>query len=201
MHKLDLFRPFFTFQARLTLIAALAGAAIATLLLTGSDPEAYGAAEAGGRIGFVDVALVSSLSQSIQANVKEAEAEMKNEQEKIDLLIQRYRISRAELDARRSVLSEAEFTNSQKNVRDIQDEIELRQLEVNKLLRRIESDIMGPAVDRILQSVRDVAESEGFDLVLTSEVVVHGADALNITPLVVQALDRPGAGGGSPPLP
>ena len=53
---------------------------------------------------------------------------------------------------------------------------------------------MKPAVNRILQIVDEVARKEGYDLVIPSEMALYRVDKIDITPLVIQTLDREGPG-------
>lgn len=147
-------------------------------------------AQDGPRIGYVDVSRAAARSKTIAATVKKAEDQLKLKQEELELKLREYRQAQQELESRRSVLSEDVIRAEEQKVEGMRDDIELMRLEIDKSLRKTESEVMGPAVDRILQAVNDVARKQGFDLVLRSDVVIYGADTLDITPLVIRELDR-----------
>jgi outer membrane protein len=157
-----------------------------------ASPEA-GAAEPL-RIGYVDVSRAAARSRSIAATVRAAEDQLKVKQEELELQVRDYRRAQEELIARRSVLSEDVVREEERKVEQMRDKIELLRLDIDKRLRKTESEVMGPAVDRILKAVNDVAKSHGFDMILRSDVVIYGTDTLDITPLVIQELDRGMAG-------
>lgn len=170
------FRPF-----RLFSLVLLAG-----LMMTGADAFA----QSGPRIGYVDVSRAAARSKTIAATVRAAEDQLKLKQEELELKMRDYRRAQQELDSRRSVLSEDVIRSEQEKIEKMRDDLELMRLDIDKSLRKTESEVMGPAVDRILQAVNDVARNQGFDLVLRSDVVIYGADTLDITPLVIRELDR-----------
>lgn len=172
-------------------------ALLAVLLLSAGLFPSVAFAQGGLRIGYVDVSRAAARSRSIAATVKSAEDQLKVQQEQLELKVREYRRAQEELQARRSVLSEDVFKQEEKKVEQMRDQIELLRLDIDKRLRKTESEIMGPAVDRILKAVNDVAKAQGFDLVLRSDVVIYGAETLDITPLVIQELDRGAAAAGS----
>lgn len=159
------------------------------------------AAESTTKIGYIDIDIAVSRSQTIQAAVTGAENEQRRRQEEMEILIRRGRRSRDDLQARRSVLSEDEIRRGEARIDALLDEIELMRLEIEKNWRRITTKVMEPAVDRILATVREVGKAEGFDLIVRADVVLYGIEALDITPLVIESLDRPASPEASPALP
>lgn len=166
---------------RFTFLMLLAG----MMFSTGSASAADKAA----KIGFVDVKAAATRSTSIQGAVKDAEQKLKLKQEEIEIQIRNYRSARQDLDTRKSVLSEDEVRNQEKKIEDLRDKVDAMQLEIDKELRRTETDIMGPAVDRIIAAVKKIGKEQGYDVILTNDIVIYGAETLDITPLVVQELD------------
>lgn len=167
-------------------------------LLTAAAPAA---AESTSKIGYIDIDIAVSRSQTIQAAVTGAENEQRRRQEEMEILIRRGRRSRDDLQARRSVLSEDEIRRGEARIDALLDEIELMRLEIEKSWRRITTQVMEPAVDRILKTVREVGKAQGFDMILRADVVLYGIEALDITPLVIESLDRPASPEASPALP
>jgi outer membrane protein len=141
------------------------------------------------RIGYVDVSRAAARSKTIAATVKAAEDQLKLKQEELELKLREYRQAQQSLDSRRSVLSGDVVNAEERKVEKMRDAIELMRLDIDKSLRKTESEVMGPAVDRILSAVNEVARKQGFDLILRSDVVIYGADSLDVTPLVIRELD------------
>ncbi len=164
--------------------------AMAALVLTNL---ALAESSGGLKIGYVDVDQVASRSRSIQDRVKTAEDPLKVKQDEMEILIRDYRKAQDDLKARRSVLSDDEARSQETKIAAMRDKLDAMKLEIDKQLRKAETEIMGPAVDRILETVRKVGKAQGYDLILRREVVLYGADALDITPQVIQQLDQEAA--------
>lgn len=148
------------------------------------------------KVGFVDVTLASRRSQSIQKGIKAAERELKLAQEKVELQIKEYRRLGENLLARRSVLSEPEIRSQEEDLEQQREEVDQLSRDLERQLRRTETEVMEPAVDRILETVRAVAKKHDFDLILRSDVVLYAVDGMDVTALVVEELDRPPKAGG-----
>lgn len=142
------------------------------------------------RLGVVDVERVTRQSETIQGTIRKAEAAVAGQQKKIDSRLEELKRLRLELRQQQSVLSETETAAKEKALRDLKEEIDDIQYEVNKKLERIRIDLMNPEVDRIMATVRKVAEKEGFDLVIRAEMALYFNDKVDLTPLVIQELDR-----------
>ncbi len=182
-------------------LPALKSVCLGLALLAMLAPAAPAAGESTSKIGYIDIDIAVSRSQTIQAAVTGAEAEQRRKQEEMEILIRRGRRSRDDLKARRSVLSEDEISLGEAKIDALLDEIELMRLDIEKNWRRITTNVMEPAVDRILTTVREVGKAQGFDLILRADVVLYGIEALDITPLVIESLDRPTSPEASPALP
>lgn len=142
------------------------------------------------RIGYVDVARAAARSKSITRSVEQAESQLKEQQDELETHLRDLRSAQDDLRARRSVLTEAAVAAEEERIRGLREKVDLLRLQIDQGLRRTESEVMGPAVDRILATVNSVAREQGFDLVLRSDVVIYGVETLDITPLVIEALDR-----------
>lgn len=169
-------------------------AAAAVLLLVVALSTSF--AEGPTKIAFVDIDQASSRSQSVQKDVKVAENSQKKRQDDLEEGMKEFRRLQADLAARRSALSEDEVKKQQAKIDSMRDDLEIKRLEIEKQWRKITTEVMEPAVNRVLEAVNRVAKKRGLDLVLRRDVVLFGAESLDITPLVVQELD---GGGQSAP--
>jgi outer membrane protein len=152
-------------------------------------PPAARAAD-GPKIGYVDVQQVAARSRSIQGEIKAVEQKLKVQQDEIEIMIRDFGKARDDLRARRSVLTAAEVAKQEEKVEKMRDDIELKRLDIDKQWRKTESDVMGPAVDRIIETVRAVGKRDGYDLILTSDIVIFAAEKINLTALIVEELDK-----------
>lgn len=153
------------------------------------------------RIGIVDLDQAKNRSQTIQKSLKSVDDAIQPKQAEMQKMIAEHRRLREDLAARRSVLAEPEIKKQEASIDGVRDKIEALQSEIDRYLRRSSTEVVEPAVDRILKTVERVGKAKGFDLILRSDVVLFGAESLDITALVIQELDRAGADKGSPTLP
>lgn len=142
------------------------------------------------KIGFVDVKAIATRSNSIQSQVKSAEDKLRLKQEELEIHIRDYRNARRDLDAQKSVLSDDETRKRESKVEELRDKIDVMQLEIDKELRRTETDVMGPAVDRIIEAVQTVGREGGYDIIFTKDIVIYGRESYDLTPLVIDRLDK-----------
>ncbi len=142
------------------------------------------------KIGYVDVDLARTRSQTIQNAIKAVEDQLKQREGEIETLLREYQRARDQLQTTRTVLSEEQVRAEERKIQAQRDQIENLRLEVERQWRRSATEVIEPAVDRILEAIKRVAKANGYDLVLRSDVVLFGVDGIDLTPLVVQDLDR-----------
>lgn len=147
------------------------------------------AAAEGMKVGFVDVKAVATRSSTVQSAVKGAEDKLRAKQEEMEIHIRDFRSAKNDLETQKSVLSEEESRKKQQKIEDLRDKIDQMQSQIDKELRRTESDVMGPAVDRIIAAVKKIGKEQGYDLILTQDIVIYGSESHDLTPQVVQVLD------------
>ncbi len=155
---------------------------VAAILLSATRSEAE-------KVGYVDVKAVATRSSSIQGAVKGAEEKLRVKQEELEIQIRDYRGAQKELEARKSVLTEDEAKKQKQKIEGMRDAIDASQSQIDKELRKTENDVMGPAVERIIAAVQKLGKEQGYDLILTQDIIIYGSPALDLTPQVVRMLD------------
>src|SRR5690606_32730328 len=70
----------------------------------------------------------------------------------------------------------------------MQDEINRLKFDFEQDLRAKER-VIEPVLEKIMNIVADVAERDGYDVVLRGEVVIYGRDSANLTDTVIKELD------------
>ena len=191
-------------RKHLHLLSFVAGVLVASgaaaLFLPG--PSAAGQVSATGvKISYVDVMEVAEQSQSIQAGIKIAEAQMRVKDDELEVLVRAYQQEKAQFERQKSALSTDEVHRQEASLDAKEDRMIAIQREIKRMVDTFGNTVMGPSVDRIIATIRRVAKQRGDDLVLRSETVIYGADHLDLTPLVVLELDKAVPALSSPSLP
>ncbi|HPS02291.1 MAG TPA: OmpH family outer membrane protein, partial [Candidatus Sumerlaeota bacterium] len=164
------------------LVAALAVAASAWMVQSGSLHATTAAEETaasaqprpltGTRVGFVDIDGVTRRAKFYRDMVAELEKEVEGKKASIQGKTDKLLNMSKELKKQRSVLSDAEYEKKDKEITALGREIEDEQKVVNQLMAKNNEEKVAPAVDLILKTVKEVAAQEGYDLVVTGELVL-----------------------------
>lgn len=180
------------------LSAARRGAAVAVLSLALAAPALAQTAGKTAKIGVVDFEQVVRRSRTIQSAVKQAESQLRPQQDKVEAKMREMQSLSQSLSDKSSVLKADDLSSEKERLRAMRQEVDELQFEINKRYERIQSEVMEPEVKRIGQAVENIARAEGFDLVLRSEAVLFHSDAVDLTPMVIQTLDRQSASAAKP---
>lgn len=155
----------------------------------------------GTRVGFVDIDGVTRRAKFYRDMVAELEKEVESKKASILSKSEKLVGMGKELKKQRSVLSDAEYEKKDKEITELGREIEDEQKVVNQLMAKNNEEKVAPAVDRILKTVKEVAQEEGYDLVVTGELVLYNSAAVDLSEKVLQRLDggaaAPAAGSGA----
>jgi outer membrane protein len=163
-------------------------AAVAGLLLLGVAGPAL-AAQAGLRIGVVDVQQVLNQSQKGIAMKQKLDQERAARQRELDLRQQEVMKLQAELEKQAPLLSEpAKRERSeaiQKKVRDARRMAEDANRELDKRVREAEVDI----TREILSLIQDYGKDQGFSIILERSTLHYAAPAVDVTAEVIKRYD------------
>jgi len=147
------------------------------------------------RIGYVDLDRISEKATFVRDLMGDLEKALNAKRADLEARQEEYGRLRRELEQRRAVLKESEIEAKLRDSRRLRGEIEQLDYEINSMFRRAEQQQMGPALDTIIETIRQVGSDAGFDLILRGEVVIFGKPALDITDLVADKLNRDYAAG------
>jgi outer membrane protein len=103
-----------------------------------------------------------------------------------------------EIDKQKSVLSQAAL---QKKVDDWQKEmVELQQtfVEYNKELEKKQKELTDPIFERVLSSIKRIAGTDGYDLIVDRATVAFARGDLDLTDRVIQLSNGSNSGAPSP---
>jgi Skp family chaperone for outer membrane proteins len=163
-----------------------AGVAMAVCLLLATGTA--GAADL--KIGVVDMKLITERSTVIQAMIRKAEGPILDQRDKIEARRREFEQQRGNLAARRSVMSPEDAAAEEARLRTVGEEIADLEYEVGKQYSRLEEEVMRPAIEKIIGTIRTVAVREAYDLILPSEMALYSSERADITPLVIEAIDK-----------
>jgi outer membrane protein len=147
-----------------------------------------GAESATGKIGFVDIEIVIEQSVAIRMAMESMDKDLANRAREIDAKEREFRSARFELDKQERLLSTPDRQERRRNLVKLQEEIDEMKFNFEQELRSRERQIE-PILEKIMGIVADVADEEGYDLILRGEVVIYGRSTVDVTDEVIQKLD------------
>lgn len=141
-----------------------------------------------GKIGFVDIELVIEQSTAIRMAMDSLDQVMAEKARTIDSKEREFRRNRFEMDRQERILSGEERERKRLELVKMQEEIEKLKFEFDSELRVRERQIE-PVLEHIMRIVADVADEQGFDIVLRGEVIIYGRSTADLTPAIIEKLD------------
>lgn len=141
-----------------------------------------------GKVGFVDIELVIEQSKAISMAMDSMDQVMAGKARAIDAKEREFRRNRFEADRQDRVLSSDERERKRLELIKQQEEIEKLKFEFDSELRIRERQIE-PVLEYVMRIVADVADEEGFDVVMRGEVIIYGRKSADLTPSVIAKLD------------
>jgi outer membrane protein len=160
---------------------------VAACLWMGPSALAQGKAT---RIGVVNMERVMSNSQLIRATVKQAEEQVQGRQDEYEKLTRDVQKQRTDLRTRQSVMSADQIEEATAKISALTTKANDLEHEINKDMDRVQRELMDPQVKKVMDAIRQIAAAESYDLILRSESVFYVSEASDITPLVIQELDK-----------
>lgn len=142
------------------------------------------------KVGFVDLDQVIRQSRYIRGVVGAIDKQAREIQSRIDQNMGKYQRMAAELQKQRSVLSDQQVDEREKELKELRSQTQDLGYELDKLLKESKTDALNPALEKAMDAVKAIGKDEGYDLILTGENVLFAAKSVNLTDRVVERLDR-----------
>ncbi|MBX3730040.1 MAG: OmpH family outer membrane protein [Candidatus Sumerlaeia bacterium] len=142
----------------------------------------------GMRIGFVDIELVIENSRALRRGLDTMDEQLAERARVIDRREREFRRLRFELDNQERLITTEDRARRRAELADIQDDINRLRFEFEEEMRSKER-LIEPVLEKVMNIVADVAERDGFDLVLRGEVVIYGVTSADMTSAVIAELD------------
>ncbi len=144
------------------------------------------------KIGFVRTERVLKESAPAQAAQKKLETEFSKREKELQDVASRLRGLSEKLERDRPVLAEKDRVSQQREITDMERDLQRRQREFREDLNQRRNEELAGVVEQANQTIRKIAESEKFDIIF--QEAVYASPRIDITDKVLRAL-RTKAGG------
>ncbi len=157
----------------------------AALLGAASSQPAFGA-EPEIKIGFVNGQRVINESPQAARAKKKLEKEFEKRDQDLQKLGKQLQGMQEALEKNAVTMSEADRRNKEREFNDLNREFQRRQREFREDLNLRQNEEMSAIYERVNKVIKQVAESEKYDLILQEAVVV--SNRIDLTDKVIKAL-------------
>jgi outer membrane protein len=164
--------------------------ALAILIVGAALRPCFG--EEGARYAVVDTQRVINESIIGKAARNNLEAQIKKGQAKLSQAKADFEKQRSDLERQSSILSGQALEEKRETVAKKQVELQRTVQDLQDDLARKNDAEIGQVIEQINLVVKDLAKAKGYTFVFErdKQVVVYASDRVDITPEVVEALDR-----------
>jgi len=146
-----------------------------------------GLASAQGRIGFVNLdRILRDAAPAVRAQ-KKIEAEFSKRDQDITRLAEQLKRAQDTFQKNGPTLSETDRRNKEREITDLDREIQRRQREFREDLNQRRNEELAGVLERANRAVRQIAEVEKYDIVF--QEAVWADPRIDITDKVIRALD------------
>ncbi len=145
------------------------------------------AAQADAKIGFVNLdRILREAAPAVRAQ-KKIEAEFSKRDQELARLAEQLKRSQEQLEKNAMTMSETERRNRERDLGEQSREFQRRQREFREDLNQRRNEELASVLDRANKVVRQIADTEKFDLIL--QEAVFASPRIDITDKVIKALD------------
>ncbi len=157
-------------------------ALLATVVPTASAQEAS-------KIGFVSLDRILRDSMPAKAAQTKLEAEFSKRQKDLQDTGARIKAAADKFDKDSPVLSDSDRSRRQRELADMDKDFQRRQREFNEDINQRKNEELAAVVDRANRVIRQIAESEKYDIVFQDAVYVN--PRIDVTEKVLKQLNAP----------
>ncbi|MCS6974107.1 MAG: OmpH family outer membrane protein [Cyclobacteriaceae bacterium] len=145
------------------------------------------------KIGYADVEYIFSQmpeSKTIESELQALQTQLKKG---IDAQVANFQKKVAEYQQFGANVPEAVRQNTEREIRQIQDNIEKLQQDAQAEMQRKQTQLMEPVYQKVGKAIEDVAKENGFSLILNNQisgldVILYGDEKLDVSDLVLKKL-------------
>jgi outer membrane protein len=161
-----------------------------SIMLTAVLMTLPGLALAEKKIAFVNPMQAISQSEQVQASQMEMQSDMGDEREKLQKL-------QREIQQIQKKLQKESMTLSDKEKQNLQDKRESKMIEARQLSKLVQKRMQGEQQEivkemrpKVMKAVEEIANEQGYDVVLNIQAIMYAEDGMDITKQVVQKLNE-----------
>lgn len=173
--------------SRNTSVKRWAGSLVFALAAIGAVGVTSPAYAQGTKVGFVSVERIIRDSAPAKAAVAKIDAEFKKRESELQQLANRLRSQSEKYDKDAAVLSESDRIRRQRDLAALDSDFQRKRIEFQEDLNRRRNEEMGRVFERADQVIKQIAEAQGYDIVLQEAVTV--SPKVDITDQVIKTLD------------
>ena len=145
------------------------------------------------KIGYADVDYIFSQmpeAKQIEAELKSTQTQLKNQ---IDTKYQDFQKKLADYQANRNTMLEAVRLNTERELAQLQQNIEQLQQDAQTTIQTKQTQLMEPVYKKVGKGIEDVAKENGFTFILNQQiggldVILYGDEKMDVSDLVLKKL-------------
>ena len=162
----------------------------AAAVLTGS----LGATDEGLKIGIVDLDQAVSSTKEGKAAREELERKSRDAESSLQPLIERYQEMAKEFESKQFVLSDDARFQKQLDLKELRDEIEAKQKQLQGQLEVARERLVNPLRTKLGAIVEEMGRTGGFSLIMMRNTpgLIYTREALDITDMVISKFNEEG---------
>ncbi len=173
-------------QSLLVAAAVASSFAIAPVALAQDAAETTGAQNI--KIGFVNTEKILRDSKPAKEAQEQIEQEFGKRDDELQKLADNLRKKYEDFEKNAPVMSDADRAKNQRELTDLDTDLQRKRREFQEDFNRRRNDAFSTIVEKANVAINDLAESEGYDLILQDAVTV--SDRVDITDKVIKVLDK-----------
>lgn len=144
------------------------------------------AQDAAPRIGFVNIERLLRDAAPAKASTQKLEREFSAREKELQDIAARLKSMGERIDRDATVLSDSDRMRLQREYADLEKDFQRRQREFREDLNQRRNEELAQVVEEANRAIKDIAEKEGYDLILQEAITV--SPRIDITDKVLRAL-------------
>lgn len=140
------------------------------------------------KIGYVNFDKIMRDSKAATEAEKKISEEFKKRDEELQKLSDNLRKKLQDADKNAAVMSDTDRANSEKELSDLEMQLNRKRRDFQEDLNRRRSDNLKSIISKVNTSIHNIAAKEGYDLILQDAVTV--SDRVDVTPKVIEELNK-----------
>ncbi|AGF49033.1 OmpH family outer membrane protein [Candidatus Kinetoplastidibacterium galati] len=140
------------------------------------------------KIGFVNTDRVLKESNPAKSSQKKIEIEFKKRDEELQKLSLSLRSQIEKFDKESLVISENDKIHLQRNLNNLDVDLQRKRREFQEDFNRRRNEEFSSVISMINESIKNIAEQDGFDLILQDAIAVN--PRIDITDQVISSLNK-----------